>query len=480
MLTFLLTITIFLLKISFQELTDLISKNWATIDEETKNYCQTVSEISRKRYKEELNRYNAAQKILELQREKSEMTEMREKRMALFKPKVTTSPPRQTTSEGSRKVVVTPERLPWRHQPGIASPVDSSTGVPITYKRRKTYIPPPLPQVPPPLLPYHAPMYSATNTNATIPFLPVQIYHTQDIKPLPRHHDTPLCHYRRIENFSDFPRCERNRDYVFEAVNWCSNPSGRTHTKPRIAQQRVKDYKYFNHQRAFSGISHETADSLPGMSSDVRSHPQKEMMTLHDPFQQRREDLFHESRHRHEALIQNKQNDHVFSVSSTEQNPFQGEPFHDRPTLDDGTKKYDYIANAMWCYSAFSERVDQSQILREISDKHETSYRNEYWKPSCDTMTHDEAMKICDIIGAEHSCKVEEKQTNTELYDSFPGNSPCRSLHHEVDCSPLFAEGSPVENFKNCGLDEHDIDEFICDESHFEKDMDCDLNMPWV
>jgi len=103
-------------------------------------------------------------------------------------------------------------------------------------------------------------------------------------------------------------------------------------------------------------------------------------------------------------------------------------------------------------------------------------------------MTHDEAMKICDIIGTEHSSNQDEQpndeldeQPNDELFVSFPGGSPCRSVHSGASCSQLFAEESPLERLKNDGLDEHDIDDFICEESPIEKDFDCDyLKMPWV
>ena len=47
------------LQISFKDLTEIISKNWATIDGETKEYCTRVSEIGRKRYKEDVTKYNA-------------------------------------------------------------------------------------------------------------------------------------------------------------------------------------------------------------------------------------------------------------------------------------------------------------------------------------------------------------------------------------------------------------------------------------
>lgn len=463
----------------------MISKNWAIIDQETKNYCQTISEITRKRYKEELSRYNAGQKILELQKEKSEMMEMREKRMALFKPQVARSPTRQTSNEGPRKAVVTPERLPLLHQPDKTTPIDSPVGVPLTYQRKRSYIPPPPPQVSPPPLPSHAPMHSTTNPNVKIPPLILQSYNAQAMKALRRHHDARNRYHLGIENSSEFHESDPHHHYVYGEINWYSYPNGRTHTKPRTAHQGANDYRNFDrHEREYSRVYTKTSRSTPEMSANVETHVRSEMtnnlMTPSAPFQQNNGALFHQSQRRHHVLNQNKQNEHENKVSSVKRKPFQGESFHYRSTHDERTKNYEYIANAMWCYSAASESEVQSHSYHEISKKHESSNRNDYWKPSCDTMTHDEAMKICDIIGTEHSSS-KDKQPKAALFISLPDSSPCRSVHSDASCSPLFAEDSPLERLKNGGLDEHDIDDFICEESPIEKDFDCDyLKMPWV
>jgi len=480
-------------KISFQQLTDMISKNWATIDEETKNYCQAISEITRKRYKEELSRYNAAQKILELQKEKSEMMEMREKRMALFKPKVAKSPPRQSTIKGSRKAVVTPERLPLLHQSDKTTSITTSTGVRMAYHRKRCYIPTSLPHVPPPSLPSHSLIHSTTKPSATIPPLPLQLNHTEAMNHLRRHHVAPYWRYLGIENSSELHECELNHHCLYGGVNWYSYSNGRTHTKPRTTHQRENDESHFDrHEIAYSRLYTEICSFTPEISADVKTHLRSKMMnnfmTPRAQFQQKNGAFSHQSQHRHHSLNQNKQNKHECKASSTKRKPFQCDSFHYRPTHDECTKNYEYIANAMWCYSAASESEAQSQSYYATSKRNGSSNRNDYWKPSCDTMTHDEAMKICDIIGTEHSSNQDEQpndeldeQPNDELFVSFPGGSPCRSVHSGASCSQLFAEESPLERLKNDGLDEHDIDDFICEESPIEKDFDCDyLKMPWV
>mmetsp|Transcript_7583 Transcript_7583/g.16519 ORF Transcript_7583/g.16519 Transcript_7583/m.16519 type:complete len:463 (+) Transcript_7583:343-1731(+) len=110
-------------KISFKELTGIISKNWANIDTETKDYCTRVSEIGRKRYKETMSRYNASQKILQLKKEHEAMENAREQRMEQFQQnKEIRSPPRP--EKGNRNPV-TPDRMMSHHAPIVVTPSHS-------------------------------------------------------------------------------------------------------------------------------------------------------------------------------------------------------------------------------------------------------------------------------------------------------------------------------------------------------------------
>ncbi|KAL9183653.1 hypothetical protein ACHAXT_004509 [Thalassiosira profunda] len=99
--------------ISFKDLTEIISKNWATIDAETKEYCTRVSEIGRKRYKEDVTKYNASQKIIQLKKEKAAMENARKHRVEHFQAKKAfNSPPRQEKTPDrimSQAPVVTPQ-----------------------------------------------------------------------------------------------------------------------------------------------------------------------------------------------------------------------------------------------------------------------------------------------------------------------------------------------------------------------------------
>ena len=105
--------------ISFQDLTAIISKNWATIDKETKDYCTSVSDLGRKRYKETMIQYNASQKIIQLSKERAAMEMARDQRMdQQFNP----------NSLGvSRSLPTTPDRTVFRSGSQIVTPPYSST-----------------------------------------------------------------------------------------------------------------------------------------------------------------------------------------------------------------------------------------------------------------------------------------------------------------------------------------------------------------
>ncbi|KAL7541630.1 hypothetical protein ACHAXR_011082 [Thalassiosira sp. AJA248-18] len=109
-------------KISFKDLTAIISKNWATIDPETKSYCTRVSEMGRKRYKEQITRYNASQKILQLKKEHAAMESAREKRIEQFQQKKNPSSPPRPKEQGKRDPT-TPDRIiSQQHAPVVTPP----------------------------------------------------------------------------------------------------------------------------------------------------------------------------------------------------------------------------------------------------------------------------------------------------------------------------------------------------------------------
>ena len=165
-------------QISFHKLTELISKNWATIDEESKSYCTKLSEMSRKRYKENMNKFNASRKILELKQEKSIMLAATENsqmkqvgtppRAKATRPLLRTTihavtPDRSYSSKSSdehppKQPVVTPSYNPHANRRPVSYPP------PAPYYGYGTSPPPPLPPSPPPMptqvLPQYHPTYA--------------------------------------------------------------------------------------------------------------------------------------------------------------------------------------------------------------------------------------------------------------------------------------------------------------------------------
>jgi hypothetical protein len=174
-------------KISFQDLCEMISKNWSEIDEETKNYCTTLSDIGRKRYMELKKRYNASQKIIELKKEQAQMIAEREKRQEHFdqakRLKTFSSPPRTKAASSSKSV--TPDRPLSNHperpisnphpcqphnqrSPAVVTPQYSGYDnrapmfYPSPYHGSNAGPPPPMPQhlppsMPPPSMPLSSP-----------------------------------------------------------------------------------------------------------------------------------------------------------------------------------------------------------------------------------------------------------------------------------------------------------------------------------
>lgn len=123
-------------QISFKDLTEIISRNWAAIDKETKDYCTHVSEIGRKRYKETMIRYNASQKIIQLKEEQAAMamehasrmkrTHAQQQQSQLPNTKICRSP--MTLGRGKKNSnPVTPERILSHHAP-IVTPSRSAGG----------------------------------------------------------------------------------------------------------------------------------------------------------------------------------------------------------------------------------------------------------------------------------------------------------------------------------------------------------------
>ncbi|KAL7552614.1 hypothetical protein ACHAWF_015851, partial [Thalassiosira exigua] len=101
-------------KISFKDLTEIISKNWAIIDAETKDYCTRISEMGRKRYKQQMARFNASQKILQLKKEHAAMEHAKEKRPEIIQSKDCDSPSRPGKGE--------PDRISSHHAPIVTPP----------------------------------------------------------------------------------------------------------------------------------------------------------------------------------------------------------------------------------------------------------------------------------------------------------------------------------------------------------------------
>ena len=96
----------------------MISKSWSTIDAETKAYCTKISEFGRKRYKEQMVRFNASQRIIQLKKEQAAAA-MGKKGIEPFHMKGRTgSPPRAEKSE--KNAAVTPDRI-LSHQAPIVS-----------------------------------------------------------------------------------------------------------------------------------------------------------------------------------------------------------------------------------------------------------------------------------------------------------------------------------------------------------------------
>ncbi|KAL3800026.1 hypothetical protein ACHAWO_004704 [Cyclotella atomus] len=160
-------------KISFQELTGKISQNWATIDDESKNYCTTISEIGRRRYKYNMARFVASKKIMELKEEMSMILAAKEK---IVNKQVTTPsrakaprppvPPtiHSVTPDRPRFVKSYEPHVHERHPPVVTPPYNPYANRRPMYHSNGPYYnhtgavaPPPWPPRPPPPMPGHSP-----------------------------------------------------------------------------------------------------------------------------------------------------------------------------------------------------------------------------------------------------------------------------------------------------------------------------------
>ena len=135
------------------------------MDKETKDYVTIISELGRKRYKDEMSRFNTAQKAIELQKKHAEaveaakadasrkMGENQKKQPVATKVVHVGSPVRRnTTSTQVKAVPVTPDRTmsssAYKHSPSIVNPHGyHHPNLPIMYPQRYgiTQLPPPLP-----------------------------------------------------------------------------------------------------------------------------------------------------------------------------------------------------------------------------------------------------------------------------------------------------------------------------------------------
>ena len=154
-------------QISFKELTDNISKNWATIDEESKNYCAMLSEMGRKRYKKNMSSFIASRKIMELKEEQSMMMAAKERignNRAVGTPPRAKHAPRPSAPPAIH--AVTPDRPHTvksyvhrapKHHPAVVTPPYNpyANRRPMYYPNTPDYGhvsgPPPLPPRPPPV-----------------------------------------------------------------------------------------------------------------------------------------------------------------------------------------------------------------------------------------------------------------------------------------------------------------------------------------
>ncbi|KAL3797197.1 hypothetical protein ACHAW5_006059 [Stephanodiscus triporus] len=140
-------------KISFKDLTAIISQNWATIDAETKQYCTRVSDLGRKLYKETMTQYNASQKIIQLKKERAAMESAREQKLdeQSFMINTFNSPNRPGKSlsnpatpdriaSGRGAKIVTPPHSGFNISPSIIAPIHVPSGAPASFYH---YGPPP-------------------------------------------------------------------------------------------------------------------------------------------------------------------------------------------------------------------------------------------------------------------------------------------------------------------------------------------------
>eukprot|EP00956_Cyclotella_meneghiniana_P030206 scaffold75397_cov67-Cyclotella_meneghiniana.AAC.7 len=171
-----------------KDLTEQISRNWANIDKESKDYCTALSEIGRRKYKQTMSKFNASRKIIELKQEKSEMMAARARDgpgQHLFR-----TPPRTKSSRLSPPAppihTVTPDRYrsnshhehssPKRQPPVVVTPpynpYDNRRPMyypsPPYYGHGNVAPPPPLPGPPPPM-PSNVAAYYRPHHHAPVP-----------------------------------------------------------------------------------------------------------------------------------------------------------------------------------------------------------------------------------------------------------------------------------------------------------------------
>lgn len=164
-------------KVSFKDLTGIISKNWANIDVETKDFCTRISQIGRKRYKETITRYNAAQKIIQLKKE-------REQRLDQSKKNICVSPPRSEKGHHSK-----PDRVVSCHAPIVAHVVTPPRSG-YNDNRNPTFVPSFHQYGPPPPLPPPMPQHCMSGQHP--PSMPM--YHHQQQQHLYCYSQAPAMH----------------------------------------------------------------------------------------------------------------------------------------------------------------------------------------------------------------------------------------------------------------------------------------------
>lgn len=173
----------------------MISKNWATIDKETKDYCTKISDMGRKQYKETMIRYNSSQKIIQMKEEHDAKKRMEQPTFKMVtKAKVCNSPTSTLPSIGKGKKKsnpVTPDRSASQHHAPIVNSSSSRSGynpMQIPSGAHAAFFqygpPPPLP----PSMPMSQPMQHGHSMQGQIPRSMMQMYQQHHQKQQRQHH----------------------------------------------------------------------------------------------------------------------------------------------------------------------------------------------------------------------------------------------------------------------------------------------------